>query len=702
MKKITFFKSLLVAAMICVGGSAWAQTPAFSQDFTAIGDPASTDPSDYGFTTSTSTDCTATVGEGILTLFVAKNASSDVNSTATAEFSAIGTGNVITFSCSWNPGGPTGTRPYAHLKLTDAEGNAAFTLTNNGQAKTLFLNGDEATSIASGNDWRSGSVVWNVVATLNVSTQKITSLTVTKSGESTPVVSLENQAFQNSVTSISKFICQTTKKSNYEVTTTLDNVSITYEAAAATAAVTYKYVDTDDNDLSALKADVVQQETVGATVSDLITSDLSASFKNGDESIRYDYSTLSCSDATVPAGGTTVYLKFTPNAKFTYNVYAVDDSDTQLATIATASAYAGETASLVWSKYVKVSDQWYVTATSEFTSSATAAGSKNVLYEESDIAYFFEMENLTRTGGAYLTEANGSYSNNYRLRISKGSTHYTPALAAGVYTLTIPVNNSNSSSSEVYVYTRSSEGELSEKLHTHTAEKGNTTLSCIVSVPEGYSIAFKGNEGSNNNNGRMDYMTLKKTTVPVTIASSGYSTIASAYALDCANLPSGLTAYQVTATSASSVTLTEVTEAVAAGTGLILAGTASTAYDIPVVASGSNISSTNKLKAAVTATTLDDGTFYVLKGGKFCKVEGAADEAARTVPAGKAYLLASDIPAPARELSFVFDDTTTSINEELSVKNEESATAIYNLSGQRVAQPQKGLYIMNGKKVIVK
>lgn len=42
----------------------------------------------------------------------------------------------------------------------------------------------------------------------------------------------------------------------------------------------------------------------------------------------------------------------------------------------------------------------------------------------------------------------------------------------------------------------------------------------------------------------------------------------------------------------------------------------------------------------------------------------------------------------------------TSINEEL-MKNGESATApCYNLNGQRINEPQKGLYIVNGKKVL--
>ena len=186
--------------------------------------------------------------------------------------------------------------------------------------------------------------------------------------------------------------------------------------------------------------------------------------------------------------------------------------------------------------------------------------------------------------------------------------------------------------------------------------------------------------------------------VPVSIPASGFGTIANSNALDCANLPSGLTAYKVSDISSTAVTLADVTEAVAAGTGLILEGTASTTYSIPVAVSGTDISATNYLKAAVTAYDCAANEVYILKGGKFCLVTAAS-----TVPAGKAYLLAEDVPAAAPELSFFFGGETTDISEKVIVKSEKFATApVYNLNGQRVAQPSKGLYIVNGKKVIIK
>ena len=73
-----------------------------------------------------------------------------------------------------------------------------------------------------------------------------------------------------------------------------------------------------------------------------------------------------------------------------------------------------------------------------------------------------------------------------------------------------------------------------------------------------------------------------------------------------------------------------------------------------------------------------------------------------TLAANKAYL---KIPTGegARALSIVFDDEqeTTAI-ESIASKAIPTDNVYYNLRGQRVAQPTKGLYIVNGKKVVIK
>jgi len=71
-----------------------------------------------------------------------------------------------------------------------------------------------------------------------------------------------------------------------------------------------------------------------------------------------------------------------------------------------------------------------------------------------------------------------------------------------------------------------------------------------------------------------------------------------------------------------------------------------------------------------------------------------------TVPAGKAYLQTKS--AAARQfLSLDFDEVVTGI-ETVEAKKSLLDGEFFNLKGQRVAQPKKGLYIMNGKKVVLK
>ena len=73
------------------------------------------------------------------------------------------------------------------------------------------------------------------------------------------------------------------------------------------------------------------------------------------------------------------------------------------------------------------------------------------------------------------------------------------------------------------------------------------------------------------------------------------------------------------------------------------------------------------------------------------------------IPANKAYLkvLKSSIDeSSSHALTVRFGDEATGIN---AVKSEEvKNNSVFNLSGQRVSQPTKGLYIVNGKKIIIK
>ena len=130
--------------------------------------------------------------------------------------------------------------------------------------------------------------------------------------------------------------------------------------------------------------------------------------------------------------------------------------------------------------------------------------------------------------------------------------------------------------------------------------------------------------------------------------------------------------------------LTEI-ENVPAGTPVVLKGTYynKIAADLPAV----NIA--NDLKGT-DADTEADGTMYIL-----AKVDDvvAFYKATGTIPAGKAYYQST---SGVKAFYFGEDEATGIANVEKSVENG----AIYNLAGQRLQKMQKGINIINGKKVL--
>ena len=192
------------------------------------------------------------------------------------------------------------------------------------------------------------------------------------------------------------------------------------------------------------------------------------------------------------------------------------------------------------------------------------------------------------------------------------------------------------------------------------------------------------------------------TEVSATLGTYGYASFSSTYPVDFTGVD-GLKAYKATACNGSTVTMEEITGAVAANTGLVLKGTANT-YNIPVVASGDAVDGNLLHGCDGSWSTLGvsgDGTNYVLSVQSENVVWAPVLDGDKlpSLSAGQAYLY---VPAAgSRSLTMVFDDDLTGIN---SVKSDATLNngAVYNLRGQRVAQPTKGLYIMDGKKVIVK
>ena len=105
----------------------------------------------------------------------------------------------------------------------------------------------------------------------------------------------------------------------------------------------------------------------------------------------------------------------------------------------------------------------------------------------------------------------------------------------------------------------------------------------------------------------------------------------------------------------------------------------------------------NMLQGTTAELTGAAGNIYVLNktnenGVGFYKLKSTG-----TIDANKAYLTYS---ASARDF-FGFDETT-GISEKVIVNSEKFDGEWYDLGGRRIAQPTKGIYIINGKKIVIK
>lgn len=188
------------------------------------------------------------------------------------------------------------------------------------------------------------------------------------------------------------------------------------------------------------------------------------------------------------------------------------------------------------------------------------------------------------------------------------------------------------------------------------------------------------------------HMTIEEvTTLPVSISSVGYATL---YAPVALTIPGGVTAY-IASDEGDYLQLTAIDGGIIpANTGVILEGDEGT-HNFAITTGGS--AAGNELTGTVATITKPATAYYLSNGDKglgFYKGGSATNMAGF-----KAYY---DPGASVKGfLPFVFGDATGI----KSIENGQSATEgieIYNIAGQRVSKLQRGVNIVNGKKVLVK
>ena len=175
-------------------------------------------------------------------------------------------------------------------------------------------------------------------------------------------------------------------------------------------------------------------------------------------------------------------------------------------------------------------------------------------------------------------------------------------------------------------------------------------------------------------------------------------------------LPSGVTANIVKGNSPSKVTSEPIKgNVVKANNGVMLEGEQGVEYTLTAMAATGigNDYEGNMLEPVLTTKHYGyNQGYYILKDGQFRPIANDAAE----IPSCKAVLY---MPGATKGVIDIIDGETTGLSEELRVKSEECnatlsqrefATATwYDLNGRKVNAPTtKGVYIMNGRKVVVK
>ncbi len=210
------------------------------------------------------------------------------------------------------------------------------------------------------------------------------------------------------------------------------------------------------------------------------------------------------------------------------------------------------------------------------------------------------------------------------------------------------------------------------------------------------------------NNGNYAYSGLQ--TVKASITGVGYATFCSPKALNFSE-ESTIEACKASVDGSGKITYTPVTT-VAANEGVLLrrADRAIAAAESSIPLNGNQSIAANDGNQFVGITTKQKlaqstefgytnfvlakpadvlGFFKVNENGSWCG-------------AGTAYLKVANGSIPAARAFFALDDETNGIETVKAEGTMQIEGQAYNLAGQRIANPTKGLYIVNGKKVIIK
>lgn len=343
--------------------------------------------------------------------------------------------------------------------------------------------------------------------------------------------------------------------------------------------------------------------------------------------------------------------------------------------------------SVKWSKYIQKDGKWYET-TAPYGMSITSATTKTVTYTESNIDYFVECENMSKSRSAAATLNGTGYSYGAAPRHYSNSYWWTSAFAeGGKFTLYIPYQNNNSSGTRISIYTRDASGNLKDTgLYMDGVTGSNSFTVENIMIEPGSSLVLYNTNGYNSNL-YMDYLTLTKTgdyTITKTLGTTGFGTFAAACNV---TVPEGVTVYtSIFADETITATADETIKVIPANTGVIFKAAAGA--EVTFVATADAASSVETaLTPAVNGVEGDSSTIFGLLKSEntFAKVMTGV-----TLANNSAYLKISASSGKGA-INFVVDEDNTTAVAGVAEAKAEAKVVKFMKNGQLLIQTANGI-----------
>ncbi len=241
------------------------------------------------------------------------------------------------------------------------------------------------------------------------------------------------------------------------------------------------------------------------------------------------------------------------------------------------------------------------------------------------------------------------------------------------------------------------------------AFSGIDNEACTLYVPAGAAATYAATDGWSN---FTNIVEMSPAEYSLTVSSAGYATM---YLDKAVKIPAGAKAYTANRVEGDLLKMQAVEDVIPANTAVIIKadeGTHSFAYSVETPEAISD----NLLCGTVADTYVkpqSGSVAYVLSmvDGVVGMYRAKLTDGTFKNNANRAYMLLSelnvgdgnlDTSAPGSQLSngYRFDFSGTTAIE--SIESEQDEAVYYDLSGRRVENPVSGIYILNGKKVLVK